>query len=82
MGLQFKPSSETAVQNSAVTSEVTTAAPSIQVAAPENFSMVEVQETIKADLVKTEAVQKLVDSININDVNSIVKFGNDASTEI
>ena len=82
MGLQFTPSSETAVQNQAVTTEAAVAAPTIQVASPENFSMVEVQETIKADLVKTEAVQKLVDSININDVNSIVKFGNDAATEI
>lgn len=82
MGLQFTPSSETAVENQAVTTETTTAAPVIQVAAPENFSMVEVQETIKADLVKNQAVQKLVDSININDVNSIVKFGNDAATEI
>ena len=82
MGLQFTPSSETAVQNQAVTTEAANAAPAIQVASPENFSMVEVQETIKADLVKTEAVQKLVDSININDVNSIVKFGNDAATEI
>ena len=82
MGLQFTPSSEAAVENQAVTTETTTAAPVIQVAAPENFSMVEVQETIKADLVKNQAVQKLVDSININDVNSIVKFGNDAATEI
>lgn len=84
MGLQFTPSSEEAVEVQAqpVATETTTAAPDIQVANPEAFSMVEVQETIKADLVKTEAVQKLVDSININDVNSIVKFGNDAATEI
>lgn len=82
MGLQFTPSSETAAANQAVTTEAATAAPVVEVAAPENFSMVEVQETIKTDLVKTQAVQKLVDSININDVNSIVKFGNDVATEI
>ena len=78
MGLQFTPSSE---QESAVQTAAAQTAPTIA-SAPENFSMVEVQQNIKNDLVKTEAVQKLVDSININDVNSIVKFGNDAATEI
>ncbi len=82
MGLQFTPSSESDVKSQAAVTEAATAAPNIQTAAPENFSMVEVQENIKTDLVKNEAVQKLVDSININDVNSIVKFGNDAATEI
>lgn len=82
MGLQFTPSSESAAAENAVTTEQAVSAPNIQVSAPENFSMVEVQETIKNDLVKNEAVQKLVDSINVNDLNSIVKFGNDAATEI
>ncbi len=83
MGLQFTPSSEqeTAVQTAGVETATAQNAPTIA-AASENFSMVEVQQNIKNDLVKTEAVQKLVDSININDVNSIVKFGNDAATEI
>lgn len=83
MGLQFTPSSEqeAAVQTAGVETATAQTAPTIA-AAPENFSMVEVQQNIKNDLVKSEAVQKLVDSININDVNSIVKFGNDAATEI
>ena len=82
MGLQFTPSSESDVKSQAAATEAVTAAPNIKAASPESFSMVEVQENIKTDLVKNEAVQKLVDSININDVNSIVKFGNDAATEI
>lgn len=82
MGLQFTPSSESDVKSQAAATEAATTAPNIKTASPENFSMVEVQENIKTDLVKNEAVQKLVDSININDVNSIVKFGNDAATEI
>ncbi|MGN1305498.1 MAG: toxic anion resistance protein [Oscillospiraceae bacterium] len=83
MGLQFTPSSEqeAAAQTISVDAAEVKAAPKIETA-PENFSMVEVQQNIKNDLVKNEAVQKLVDSININDVNSIVKFGNDAATEI
>ena len=82
MGLQFTPSSESDVKSQAAATEAATAVPNIKAASPESFSMVEVQENIKTDLVKNEAVQKLVDSININDVNSIVKFGNDAATEI
>lgn len=82
MGLQFTPSSESDVKSQAAATDAATAASNIKTASPENFSMVEVQENIKTDLVKNEAVQKLVDSININDVNSIVKFGNDAATEI
>lgn len=83
MGLQFTPSSEqeAAAQTASVETATAQAAPKIETA-PENFSMVEVQQNIKNDLVKSEAVQKLVDSININDVNSVVKFGNDAATEI
>lgn len=82
MGLQFTPSSESDVKSQAAATDAATASPNIKTASPESFSMVEVQENIKTDLVKNEAVQKLVDSININDVNSIVKFGNDAATEI
>lgn len=82
MGLQFTPSSESDVKSQAAATDAATVAPNIKTDSPENFSMVEVQENIKTDLVKNEAVQKLVDSININDVNSIVKFGNDAATEI
>lgn len=83
MGLQFTPSSEqeAAVQTAGIETATAQTAPTIATA-PENFSIVEVQQNIKNDLVKSEAVQKLVDSININDVNSIVKFGNDAATEI
>lgn len=81
MGLKFTPTSEqeVAVQTTAV--EEAQTAPVIE-AAPESFSMTEVQQNIKNDLAKNEAVQKLVDTININDVNSIVKFGNDAADEI
>lgn len=81
MGLKFTPTSEQEVEVQAIAVEEAQTAPVIE-AAPESFSMTEVQQNIKNDLVKNEAVQKLVDTININDVNSIVKFGNDAADEI
>lgn len=81
MGLKFTPTSEQEVVVQTTAVEEVQTAPVIE-AAPENFSMTEVQKNIKNDLVKNEAVQKLIDTININDVNSIVKFGNDAADEI
>jgi uncharacterized protein YaaN involved in tellurite resistance len=82
MGLQFTPSSEEAAV------EVTSINPeSVSVVAVveepvQSFDMVKTAEQIKTDLVKQQQVQKLVDSVNINDVNSIVKFGSEAATEI
>ena len=81
MALQFTPSSE----EQAAQANVTTAAPAalnIQVEAPQEFSIVEKTEEIKQELVKNEEVDKLVSTININDVNSIVKFGNEVAVEI
>ena len=81
MALQFTPSSE----EQAAQANVTTAAPAalnIQVEAPQEFSIVEKTEEIKQELVKNEEVDKLVSTINIYDVNSIVKFGNEVAVEI
>ncbi len=84
MGLQFTPSSESNAQaNAPVQTETSTqTAQEIKTASPESFSMTEVQENIKAELINNKEVQKLVDSININDVNSIVKFGDKVAAEI
>ncbi|MDE6595745.1 MAG: toxic anion resistance protein [Oscillospiraceae bacterium] len=81
MALQFTPSSE----EQAAQANVTTAEPAalnIQVEAPQEFSIVEKTEELKQELVKNEEVDKLVSTININDVNSIVKFGNEVAVEI
>lgn len=81
MALQFTPSSE----EQAAQANVTTTEPvalNIQVEAPQEFSIVEKTEELKQELVKNEEVDKLVSTININDVNSIVKFGNEVAVEI
>ena len=83
MALQFTPSSEADVQAQQVTTEeASTTALNIQVAEPQQFSIVEKTEELKQELVKNEEVEKLVSTININDVNSIVKFGNEVAMEI
>ena len=85
MALKFTPSTEAQAQAAgAVTTDVTvTAAPlNIQTNVPQEFSMTAKADELKQELVKNEEVDKLVSTININDVNSIVKFGNEVAMEI
>ena len=85
MALKFTPSTEAQAEAKTNEVEVISAenAPlNIQVEAPKEFSIVEATNEIKQELVKNEEVEKLVSTININDVNSIVKFGNEVAVEI
>ncbi len=79
MALKFTPSTE--AQAASVTEE-NPAPLNIQTEAPQEFSMTVQTEKIKQEIVKNEEVDKLVSTININDVNSIVKFGNEVAMEI
>lgn len=81
MALQFTPSSETEAKSAIVTSEEDTQVNIVE-AEPQQFSIVEKTEELKQELIKNEEVDKLVSTININDVNSIVKFGNEVAMEI
>lgn len=84
MALKFTPSTEAQAQAaSAAASTAEAPAPlNIQTEAPQEFSIVTKTEELKQELVKNEEVDKLVSTININDVNSIVKFGNEVAVEI
>ncbi len=82
MALQFNPSSENAQEVTTATPDAKPNAMNIQVAKQETFSIVDTANQLKNDLVKNEEVNKLVSTININDTNSIVKFGNDVALEI
>ncbi len=81
MALKFTPSTEAQAQAASITAE-NPAPLNIQTEAPQEFSIVEKTNEIKQELVKNEEVDKLVSTININDVNSIVKFGNEVAMEI
>jgi len=83
MALKFTPSTEAEAQAASVTTETPAPAPlNIQTEAPQEFSITAKTDEIKQELVKNEEVDKLVSTININDVNSIVKFGNEVAVEI
>ncbi len=84
MALKFTPSTEAAA---AAAEEVVVTATEektldVKVEDAQEFSMVDTTESLKQELVKNEEVEKLVSTININDVNSIVKFGNEVAIEI
>ncbi|MDR0942928.1 MAG: toxic anion resistance protein [Ruminococcus sp.] len=79
MALKFTPSTEIQAAEAKIdTSGTTVTVPE----KAEDFSMVKTAEEIKADLIRTEQVNKLVSQINVNDVNSIVTFGTEVATEI
>lgn len=54
----------------------------IKVGDSQNYSMIETQQQLKQELVSSEEVDKLVSTIDINDTNSIITFGNDVAEEI
>ncbi len=81
MALKFTPSTEAQAQAASAAAEAP-APLNIQTEAPQEFSIVTKTEELKQELVKNEEVDKLVSTININDVNSIVKFGNEVAVEI
>ncbi|MGN1416091.1 MAG: toxic anion resistance protein [Oscillospiraceae bacterium] len=87
MALNFTPSDQLQAEPSAniVETKVVEQEPAqrnIKVAEPQNFSMVETSNNLKNELVKNDEINKLVATININDTNSIVKFGSEAADDI
>lgn len=82
MALKFTPSTEAAAAEEVVITATEEKTLDVKVEEAQEFSIAETTETLKQELVKNEEVEKLVNTININDVNSIVKFGNEVAIEI
>ena len=82
MALKFTPSTEAAAAAEVVVTATEEKTLDVKVEEAQEFSMVDTTESLKQELVKNEEVEKLVSTININDVNSIVKFGNEVAIEI
>lgn len=87
MGLQFTPGAQAAKE--AVVETTATAVRTIEEAALEqkieevqNFNIVVKTDEIKQQLATSEEIDKLVSTINVNDSNTIVKFGAEAAEEI
>ena len=87
MALNFVPSSERQaaeqnVQDNVIVLDKAPAERNIKVGEPQAFSMVETTNSLKNELIKNDEINKLVSAIDINDTNSIVKFGSEAADDI
>ena len=88
MGLQFTPGAQ--IQNAeAVATATATAAVAAEnaaldqkIAEVENFNIVVKTDEIKQQLATSKEIDALVSTINVNDANTIVKFGAEAAEEI
>ncbi|MCH5204902.1 MAG: toxic anion resistance protein [Oscillospiraceae bacterium] len=88
MGLQFTPGSAQAQPQTEVTTTgtvitaVSDAALDAKIEEVKNFNIVVKTDEIKQQLASSDEIDKLVSTINVNDSNTIVKFGAEAADEI
>ena len=87
MGLQFTSSEELQAQpvveaDAVVVEEATPTNLNIQVNPEQSYSIVATKDALQTEIANSEEVDKLVSTININDTNSIVKFGSEVAEEI
>ena len=89
MGLQFTPGSQMQPAAQPQTAPATTlaktpeeAALDVKIEEAKNFNIQVTADQIKQELATSEEIDKLVSTINLNDSNTIVKFGAEAAEEI
>lgn len=85
MALQFTPSEERKSEVINAEATVADAAPTelnLKITEPQTYSMVDTSNQIKQELASSDEIDKLVSTINANDPNSIITFGNQVAEEI
>ena len=85
MALQFTPFEERKSEVINTEATVADAAPTelnLKITEPQTYSMVDTSNQIKQELASSEEIDKLVSTINANDPNSIITFGNQVAEEI
>lgn len=85
MALQFTPSEERKLEVINTEATVADAAPTelnLKITEPQTYSMVDTSNQIKQELASSDEIDKLVSTINANDPNSIITFGNQVAEEI
>ena len=85
MALQFTPSEEKksdVIQAEATVADDTSKTLNLKITEPQTYSIVETSNQLKQELVSGDEIDKLVSTINANDPNSIITFGNQVAEEI
>ncbi|MBP0958022.1 MAG: toxic anion resistance protein [Oscillospiraceae bacterium] len=85
MALQFTPSEEKksdVIRAEATVAEDTSKTLNLKITEPQTYSIVDTSNQLKQELVSSDEIDKLVSTINANDPNSIITFGNQVAEEI
>lgn len=85
MALQFTPSEEKkseVIQAEATVAEAAPTELNLKITEPQTYSMVDTSNQLKQELASSDEIDKLVSTINANDPNSIITFGNQVAEEI
>ena len=85
MAVQFTPSEERkseVINTEATVADAATTELNLKITEPQTYSMVDTSNQIKQELASSEEIDKLVSTINANDPNSIITFGNQVAEEI
>lgn len=85
MALQFTPSEEKkseVINTEATVADAASTELNLKITEPQTYSMVDTSNQIKQELASSEEIDKLVSTINANDPNSIITFGNQVAEEI
>lgn len=80
--MQFTPVEDIDVKENAVNMQVQEEMSETQIAVQQETAMTAASENIKNELMHSPEVDKLVSTINVNDLNSVVKFGAEAANEV
>jgi len=89
MGLKFTPSEERISQPTAPVTPVAVETAvredkelNLKIGTPETYSIIDTKKELESQLVSSDEIDKLVSTIDVNDTNTIVTFGNEVATEI
>lgn len=86
MGLQFTPGAQQATPNEQAFTTAAQTANAVEldkkIEEAKNFNIVVATDQIKQQLATSQEIDKLVSTINVNDSNTIVKFGAEAADKI
>lgn len=85
MALNFKPSLQPVNQEDNGVISTTAAIPqaqNVEVIEPETFNIALTKSQLQEQIINSDEIDKLTSQINVNDPNSIVKFGGPVAEEI
>ena len=84
MGISFVSTEEHMQQDTvaAIDTAVSEQKLNLKIITPETYSVIDTKKDLEYQLANSDEIDKLVSTIDVNDTNTIVTFGNDVATQI